>query len=69
VRIPFHSIEEHFLSSCPRSASPDKGKNVNEIPFLDDTFGITGNCLQSIRVSEERKIFLTKQNVSIGYLK
>jgi hypothetical protein len=37
VRISFHSIEENLLSGCPRIALPDRRKNENEIPFLDDT--------------------------------
>jgi len=63
VRISFQSIEENLLSSCPRIALPDRRKNENKIPFLDDSCRVNGNNLRSMRASEQRNIFLAKQNV------
>jgi len=69
VSIPFQSIEENLLSSCPRIALPDRIKNENKIPFLDDSCRRQWKQSMQYEGMWKRKIFLAKQNVWICYLK
>ena len=56
VRISLQSIEENVLSSCPKIALPDRRKNENKIPFLDDS------CRRQQKQSTQYEGIWTKKN-------